>query len=350
MIEQPVVELRSDNAASVAPEIIEAITVANEGTALAYGGDEVTERLQEQVRELFEHDGARIFPVTSGTGGNALGLSSLVPPWGAVVCHPTAHITANEPGSTSLFSAGAQLTYVDGDRKLIDPGQLARFLELFPWNDPHNSQPSVVSVTQPTDFGTVYPLDHLQELTSIAERHGLRAHLDGARLANAIVALGCSPADATWRSGIDVLTLGATKNGGLSAELIVSFDDAASNELHFRTKRGGHVTSKMRFQSAQVAAHLTDDLWLRLAGNSNRAMQRLAAGLTELGVEFVEQPDVNMLFLHLADEAADVLEESGVAFYRITPGVIRFVTSWQTTDGDVDTALELVGKALANAG
>lgn len=350
MIGQPVVELRSDNAAAVAPTVIEALAAVNEGTALAYGGDEVTEQLQHQVRELFEHSGARIFPVTSGTGGNALGLSSLVPPWGAVVCHPTAHITANEPGSTSLFSSGAQLTYVGGDRKLIDCDEFARFLELFPWNDPHNSQPSVVSVTQPTDFGTVYPLDHLRELTSIAERHGLRGHLDGARLANAIVALDCSPADATWRSGIDVLTLGATKNGGLSAELIVSFDDEASNELHFRTKRAGHVTSKMRFQSAQVAAHLADDLWLRLAANSNRTMQRLAAGLKELGVEFVEEPDVNMLFLCLADDAADALEKSGVGFYRITPGVIRFVTSWQTTDAEVDTALELVGKALANIG
>lgn len=349
MSASPVVELRSDNAASVAPEIIAALAAANDGTAMAYGGDDVTQRLQEQVRELFEHDSARIFPVTSGTAGNALGLSALTPPWGAVVCHPTAHITANEPGSTSLFAGGAQLVFVDGDRSLIDPDQLARYLDLFPWKDPHNSQPSVVSVTQPTDFGTLYHLDHLTALTEIAARHDLRAHLDGARFANALVALGCSPADATWRSGIDVLTLGATKNGGMSAELIISFDDAASAELHFRTKRAGHVTSKMRFQSAQVAAHLADDLWLRLAQNSNRTMQRLAGGLRELGVTFVEEPEVNILFVHLDDDVATALEAAGLAFYRITPGVVRFVTSWQTTDDEVDTALELVGKALANA-
>ena len=343
------IELRSDNTAAAAPEILAAIAEANSGTAAAYGDDEVTVRLQRRVREVFEHDEARVFPVTSGTAGNAIGLSALTPPWGAVVCHPSAHITANEPGSTSLFSGGAQLSFVDGDRHLIDPERLARHLERFPWNDPHNSQPAVVSVTQPTDFGTVYPLDHLRRITEIAANHGMRAHLDGARFANALAHLGCSPADATWRSGIDVMTLGATKNGGLSAELIVSFDDEASAELHFRTKRAGHVTSKMRFQSAQLLAHLDDDLWLRLASGSNSTMVRLAAGLRDLGLGFVEEPDANIVFLRLDDDVADALEESGVAFYRIAPGVVRFVTSWQTTDADVDGVLERVAAALTSA-
>ena len=186
------------------------------------------------------------------------------------MCHPTAHIVSNEPGSTSLFASGAQMLHVRGDGSLIDPDELHRTLEHFPWRDPHNSQPSVISVTQPTDFGSVYDLSHLAKLTSIAQGHGLRGHLDGARFANALVHLDCSPADATWRSGIDVLTLGATKNGGLSAELIVSFDDAAS-------------------------------------------------------------------------------EESGVLFYRISPGIIRFVTSWQTTDADVDEVVARVGAALAGS-
>lgn len=338
--------MRSDNSAAVAPEIIEAIVRANDGTALAYGGDEITERLQDRVREVFEHDGARIFPITSGTGGNALGLSALTPPWGAVVCHPTAHIVSNEPGSTSLFAGGAQMLHVGGDRYLIDPDELRSTLELFPWRDPHNSQPSVVSVTQPTDFGSVYDLSHLAKLTTLAREHGMRAHLDGARFANALVHLDCSPADATWRAGIDVLTLGATKNGGLSAELIVSFDDAASEELFFRTKRAGHVTSKMRFQSAQVEAHLTDDLWLRLAGHSNEMMRRLAGGLREHDVEFVAEPQVNIVFLRLPDAAIDALEAAGLLFYRIAPGVIRFVTSWQTTIDEVDATVERVADAL----
>ncbi|MFK8023233.1 MAG: low specificity L-threonine aldolase, partial [Ilumatobacter sp.] len=308
-----------------------------------------TERLEARVREVFEHDGARVFPITSGTAGNAVGLSAMTPPWGAVVCHPTAHIVSNEPGSTSLFASGAQMLHVGGDRYLIDPDELHATLEHFPWRDPHNSQPSVISVTQPTDFGSVYDLSHLAKLTSIAKEHGMRGHLDGARFANALVHLGCSPADATWRSGIDVLTLGATKNGGLSAELIVSFDDAASEELFFRTKRAGHVTSKMRYQSAQVEAHLADDLWLRLARNSNEKMARLAAGLRGLDVQFVAEPQVNIVFVRLPDAAIDALEQSGVLFYRISPGVIRFVTSWQTTDDQVDGVVDRVRSALARA-
>lgn len=341
------IEMRSDNSAGVAPEIVAAISRANDGTALAYGGDEITDRLQTQVRELFEHDGARVFPITSGTAGNAIGLSALTPPWGAVVCHPTAHIVSNEPGSTSLFAGGAQMLHVGGDRYLIDPDELRTMLEHYPWRDPHNSQPSVISVTQPTDFGTVYDLSHLAKLTSLAKEHGLRAHLDGARFANALVHLDCSPADATWRAGIDVLTLGATKNGGLSAELIVSFDDDASEELFFRTKRAGHVTSKMRFQSAQVEAHLADDLWLRLAGHSNEMMTRLADGLRGIGVDFVAEPQVNIVFVRLAAAAIDALEAAGVLFYRIGPGVIRFVTSWQTTVDEVDETVARVGTALS---
>jgi len=160
------------------------------------------------------------------------------------------------------------------------------------------------------------------------------------------VYLDCSPADATWRSGIDVLTLGATKNGGLSAELIVSFDDAASEELFFRTKRAGHVTSKMRYQSAQVEAHLADDLWLRLARNSNDMMTRLAAGLRDLDVRFVAEPQVNIVFLRLPAVVIDALEAAGVLFYRISPGVIRFVTSWQTTEAEVDEVVDRVRSSL----
>ncbi|MEM1332103.1 MAG: beta-eliminating lyase-related protein [Actinomycetota bacterium] len=342
------IELRSDNTARAAPEVLQAVVDVNTDTAAAYGDDEVTARLQQRVREVFEHDTARIFPVTSGTAGNAIGLSSIVPPWGAVVCHPTAHIQSNEPGSMALFAGGAQLSFVDGDRKLIEPDLLDRHLTTFAWNDPHNAQLRAISVTQPTDFGTVYPLDRLRELTRIGREHGLRAHLDGARFANALDHLGCTPADMTWRSGIDVFTLGMTKNGGMSAELIVSFDDDASDELFFRTKRGGHVTSKMWFLSAQVEAHLADDLWLRLAGQANRAMARLAGGLREHGVRFVEDPDVNMLFLHLPEPAIARLEEH-VAFYRIAAGLIRFVTSWQTTDADVDAVLDQVGATLAAA-
>ena len=228
---------------------------------------------------MFEHPTARVFPVTSGTAANSLALSAATPPWGAVLCHPSAHIITAEGGATSLFGGGAVMQGVDGAHALIEPERLRAALESVRWGDPHESQPSVLSLTLPSDVGTVYQPDQVTKLTAIAREFGLRTHVDGARFANAVAALGCSPADVTWRAGVDVLSLGATKNGALSAEAIVAFDDRIAEELVYRTKRSGHVTSKMRFQSAQVAAYLTDGLWLRLATNAN---QRMAALVTEL--------------------------------------------------------------------
>ncbi len=333
------IEFRSDNAAGVAPEILDAIGEANAGSALAYGADELTESLERRIREVFEHPTARVFPVTSGTAANALALTALCPPWGSVLCHDTAHIVQNECGATSMFGGGAVMRGVPGDDFLIQPTTLIDALDSVRWGDPHHSQPAVLSLTQPTDMGTIYQLDEIASLTAIARERGLRVHLDGARIANAAVALGCSAADLTWRAGVDVVSLGATKNGALSTEAIVTFDDAAADELVYRTKRSGHVTSKMRFQSAQLHAYLTDDLWLRLAANSNRQMARLASGLSELGLEFLNRPDVNMLFVRVSDHVATELERAGLLFYRMADS-IRLVTSWQTSETDVDAALD----------
>ena len=336
------IEFRSDNAAGVAPEIVEAIATANSGTAIAYGADDVTARLHDVVREVFEHDGARVFPVTSGTAANALALSALVPPWGAVLCHETAHILNSEGGATSLLAGGAVMRGVPGDDFLMSPAGLQRALDSVGWGDPHYSQPTALSFTQPSDRGTIYTVDQITELTAIARERGLRSHLDGARVANALVSLGCSPADMTWRAGIDVVSLGATKNGGLSAEAVVTFDDDAADELVYRTKRSGHVTSKMRYQSAQLIAYLTDDLWRRLATNSNDRMRELASGLAEIdGVELLNRPDVNMVFVRLADDRIDRLEAAGLLFYRMGPGVIRLVTNWSTTADEIDRALTI---------
>jgi threonine aldolase len=333
------IELRSDNAAAVAPEIFSALAAANVGTAIAYGEDSTTADLQERVREVFEHATARVFPVTSGTAGNALSLTSLCPPWGAVLCHETAHILNSEGGATSMLGGGAIMRGVPGNDFRIEPGTLQTALDNVRWGDPHHSQPAVLSFTQPTDMGTMYEVADIAELAAIARNSGLRVHLDGARLANAIAALGCSPAELTWRAGVDVVTLGATKNGALSAEAIIAFDGDAAHELVYRTKRAGHVTSKMRFQSTQLLAYLDGDLWLTLASNSNNRMTQLAAGLSALDVEFVNRPDVNIVFARVADEHADRLEAAGLLFYRIAPGLIRLVTSWQTTSSEIDEAL-----------
>jgi threonine aldolase len=342
-----VIELRSDNAAGVAPEILAAIEAANTGSALAYGGDDLTDHLHDVVRAVFEHPTARVFPVTSGTAANSLSISAATPPWGAVLCHPSAHIITAEGGATSLFGGGAVMQGVDGDHALIDPDNLRATLEGVRWGDPHESQPSVLSLTVPSDFGTVYRPGEIPALTSIARERGLRVHLDGARLANAVAALGCAPADVTWRAGVDVLSLGATKNGALSAEAIVVFDDAMAEQLVYRTKRSGHVTSKMRFQSAQVTAYLTDGLWLRLASHSNQQMGVLAAALEAMdGVRLVERVDVNMAFVELPADAIDALTATDLEFYRMGPSSVRLVTSWQTTADEVTTAIARFREAV----
>ncbi len=341
------IEFRSDNAAGVAPEIVQAVADANVGSAIAYGDDDVTARLHDVVREVFEHDTARVFPVTSGTAANALALTAMCPPWGAVLCHETAHILNSEGGATSMLGGGAVMKGVAGTDFRIQPDELRSTLGDTRWGDPHHSQPSVLSLTSPTDMGTIYAIDEIAELGAIAGGDGLKLHLDGARIANALVALGCTPAELTWKIGVDAVSLGCTKNGALSSEAIVVFDDAIADELVYRTKRSGHVTSKMRFQSAQVIAYLTDHLWLRLAANSNTQMKRLAAGLEPLGVRFVNRPDVNMLFVEVGDTAARAMADAGMLFYEMGGGVIRLVTSWQTTDDHVDRALEIAEQALA---
>ena len=338
------IELRSDNAASVSPAILEAMAAINSGSALAYGGDEVTAALEGHVREVFEHPTARVFPVLSGTAANALSLSALTPPWGSVVCHESAHILGSEGGATSLLSGGAVMTGIAGDDYKIAPEALQAHLDSVRWGDPHHSQPAVLSLTSPSDYGTVYSATEISELAAIARGRGLRVHLDGARFANAVVATGASPADLTWRAGVDVLSLGATKNGALSAEAIVCFTDAPADELVYRTKRSGHVTSKMRYQSAQLLAYLTDDLWLRNARNANERMAELAGGLEQAGVRITNSVDANLAWVDMPEETADRLEAAGVLFYRLG-GQVRFVTSWQTSAEDVSTVLAALGRA-----
>lgn len=343
------IELRSDNCAGVVPEVLAALAETNTGSALAYGGDEWSARLQARAAEVFEHPDVTVFPVLTGTAANSLALSALCPPWGAVLCHETAHIIRNECGATSMFGAGAVMRGLPGERFLLDMAAVEHAFATTNWGDPHHSQPSALSLTNPTDFGTVYSVDRVRELAGAARARGLRVHIDGARIANAIDALGCTPAELTWQSGVDVVSLGATKNGALSTDAIVCFDPALAEQLTYRVKRAGQVASKMRFQSAQLDAYLTDGLWLRLAATANAAMARLADSLEQLGVGFVARPEANIAFVEVPDAVADRLEAAGLLFYRIAPGVIRFVTSFQTTLDDVDEVLHRMSAVLTAA-
>ena len=340
------IELRSDNCAGVAPEIMAAIQAANSGSALAYGADAVTAQLTEVVRDVFQHRDAKVFPVLSGTAANSLALSAMCPPWGSVLCHESAHIFVNEAGATSMFGAGAVMRGLPGSEYKLHPAQVQQAFDTTLWDDAHCSQPSVLSVTCPTDFGTIYTPAEVAELGALSASRGLRLHLDGARIANALVALGRTAPELTTKAGVHIFSLGATKNGALSTDAIVSFDSDASEQLMYRLKRAGQVASKMRFQSVQLLAYLTDGLWLRLARHANDAMAALSAGLRTLDVELLAEPQANMLFAHVGQPAIEQLVAQGLLFYEMGGGVLRFVTSFQTTDDDVQDALQRVERAL----
>ena len=342
---QPI-ELRSDNCAGAAPEVLAALAAADPGSALAYGGDDHTDQLRELVREVFANPQAEVFPVLTGTAANALGLSALCPPWGAVLCHETAHVLRSECAATSMFGGGASLRGLPGADYKLHPSSLADAFAATNWGDNHHSQPAVVSITNPTDLGTVYSAADVAALADVAGTRGLRLHLDGARLANALATLGADPA--AFVRPFSVFSLGATKNGAISTDAIVSFDPAASEQLHYRVKRAGHVASKMRYQSAQLTAYLTDGLWLRLAQQANEATATLAAGLRERGVEFLAEPQANITFARVGEHAAQQMAAEGLLFYDMGGGVVRLVTSFQTTAADVKEALRRIGAALSS--
>ncbi|HEX2114896.1 MAG TPA: beta-eliminating lyase-related protein [Alphaproteobacteria bacterium] len=331
----PIVDFRSDNTGAAAPQIIEAIAAANTGTAAGYGADDWTARLQQRFSDLFETK-VRVFPVATGTAANALALASICPPFGAVYCSPIAHIETSEGNATGFFGSGTKLVHVDGPHGKMDPARLSDLLGAAGVGLTHKSQPAAINLTQATDLGAVYRLDEIRALTAIARAHGLKVHMDGARFANAVARLGCSPAEATWRAGVDILSFGMTKNGGLMADAIVVFSDKVAQQLAFHLRRAGQVWSKMRFASAQLIRYVEDGLWLDLAGRSNAAAARIAKALeAETGVRLLAPVEANEIFVEMTPAAMDALEKDGIRFFRRGPRMARFVCRWDTTDAEI---------------
>lgn len=338
----------SDNITPVCPSIMAALQAANTGFVHSYGADELTTALRDVASRIFEREVA-IYPVATGTAANALALAQLAPPFGGVYCHPGAHIMTDECGAPELFSGGAKLLGLAGEHGKIRPESIEAAVALAGDMGVHHVKPSAVSVTQATELGTVYGLAELEALSAVARRHGLPVHMDGARFANALVHLGCSPAEATWKVGVDVLSLGATKNGALAAEAVVFFDPDRALDFERRRKRGAHLWSKMRYLSCQLLAYLTDDLWLENARQANAMAARVAAGLKGLGgVEMLEPVQANELFVAVSERLIGALEGEGFHFYRwpwleVRSGAaIRLVTSYATTTVDVDDFLSCV--------
>jgi threonine aldolase len=328
------IDFRSDNTHGASPEITEALAKAAAGRVPSYGEDPITARVKERCREIFETD-LEIFPVLTGTAANALAIASMTPPWGGVFCHEDAHIHRDELGAPEFFTGGAKLFPIAGADGKLHADDVARVIHEI-GEEGRTAVPSCVSLTQATEAGTVYGLD---EVRAIAEAAGIGVHMDGARFANALVSLGCTPAELTWRAGVDVLTFGATKNGAMAVDLIVVFKQELAEALAPRWHRGGHRLSKMRFLSAQLDAYLADDLWLRNARRANVAAQRLARGL---GADVVRPVEANVVFARFEPDVKKALREQGFLFYDWSlfgAGVVRLVCGFGTSDDEVDALL-----------
>lgn len=344
----------SDNSSGAAPEIIQAVIAANAGHAAPYGADKLTARAIARVREVFEAPEAAVFFVATGTAANALALACLCPPWATIYCHQNSHIEEDECCAPEFFTGGAKLTLLGGENAKIDAAAFRGALRNAASADVHNAQPGALSITQATEAGAAYSPAEIRELSAIAHDAGLPVHMDGSRLANALARQQASPAEMTWKAGVDVLSLGATKNGALGVEAVVLFDPARAWEFELRRKRGGHLFSKMRFLAAQIDAYLADDLWLRLAGQANRAADLLAVGLASRHVPIIGEIGANILFAEITLDQHRTLRAAGAHYYTMSsfdedgPGDqlirIRLVASFSTSKDEIARFLTALGK------
>ena len=338
-------QFASDNTAGICPEALDALQAANEGWLASYGNDALTREVCDRLRELFETE-CDVYFVFNGTAANSLALATMCQSYHSVICTDAAHIETDECGAPEFFSNGTKLLtapHSDGKLQPADVRLLATKRK-----DIHYPRPRVVSIAQTTETGTVYRPGEVAALSAVAREHGLRLHMDGARFANAVAALGLSPADVTWRAGVDVLCFGGTKMGLPVGEAVVFFDRGLSEEFAWRCKQAGQLASKMRFLSAPWLGMLRDDVWLRHAAHANRMAARLAEGLCALpGVSLISPCDANGVFAELPAPAVAALGDAGVVYYTFIGGGARFMCSWATSDAAVDELVALVAAALA---
>jgi len=344
----------SDNAAGVHPTILAAIGRAGDGPAMAYGNDALTAATEARIREVFEAPGARAFLVATGTAANSLALACLCKPWTTVYAHSESHIENDECGGPEFFTGGAKLTLLGGDEARIDADAFAERLRTGGPFGVHQVQHGALSVTQATERGSVYPLAEVRRLAAMAKEKGMRVHMDGTRFANAVARLGCTPAEASWKAGVDVLCLGATKNGAMAAEAVILFDPALAWEFELRRKRAGHLFSKMRFVAAQMDAYLEGGLWLEMAGHANAMADRLAAGLGQVpGCRVLNPVEANLIFAEMPLGTHRRLQAAGARYYPgaggqdengpdDAPWQVRLVCSFQTTAAEVDRLIGLL--------
>ena len=339
-------DFRSDNVATVSPEILQALGRANIGPAAAYGDDEYSRELDRRFSALFETE-VKVFPVSTGTAANALALAACARPYGGIYCHEVAHIHTSEGGATEMFTGGTKLIPLPGDGFRLQAQLLAETLAQAGIGQRHKPQPDAISVTQATEHGTCYSLDELHVIAELARGNRLRLHMDGARFANALATLDCTPAAMTSRIGVDILSFGATKNGCMNTEAIVVFDQSLIEGLSYRLRRAGQTWSKMRYAAVQLLAYVEDDLYLRSARRANALATRLEAGLAGLSqARLVAPVQADLVFVELPEPAIAALAAEGFLFHRRSPTRIRLVTHFDGTDEEVEQFLAAARRHL----
>lgn len=349
----------SDNIVGASAPVLQALVQANGGAMAAYGADEITKRVKARFAEIFERE-VSVFLVTTGTAANALALASAVPPWGLCVCHQEAHVIDDECGAPEFFMHGAKLAGLPGVGGKLDPKDVAAYLKGLP-KAIKQMPPKALSISQVTECGLVYSLDEIAALGAVCREHGLSYHMDGARFANALVSLGCTPAEMTWKQGVDILSFGGTKNGCLMAEAIVVFNPALAEALDYRTKRAGQVVSKGRLLSAQFEGYFADDHWYANARHANRMAKLLSEGLARIpGVRLGWPTQANEVFPIIPMAMDKALKEAGVLYHpwtevslpegeRVEAGeiLIRLVASFATQEEDVRKVLDIARSAVS---
>jgi threonine aldolase len=346
----------SDNAAGIAPEILAAIARANEGFALAYGNDAWTRKVERQLAEIFEHEVA-VFLVPTGTAANALALAHVTPPWGVVLCHAESHVITDEGGAPEFFGGGLKLIGLPGEGCKLTPDMVQAAIDKYSGHIPHQVNAASLSLTQATEAGTIYRTHEIAVLAEIAHARGLRVQMDGARFANALARLNASPAEATWKAGIDVLCFGATKGGAMGAEAVVFFDPKLAEAMPERRKRGGHLLSKHRFLAAQFDAFLAESRWLTWARHANAMADLLGHRLAAAGAKVVWPVEANLVFVLLPQALDARLKAAGATYYvrsseslpaGLTIGhgnmLVRLVTSFATQESEIERFAALVRK------
>ena len=335
---------QSDNQSTIFPEIIDYIKSINNESSLAYGADNITKLATKMLKEFFETD-LKVLFVSSGTAANAISLSSVCPPYGAILCSDNSHINGDECGAPEFFTGGAKLLSINTNNAIITKNNLIKTINSYGLHGFHEVLPSAISITQATELGTSYTLDQINEISTIAKQNNLKTHMDGARFSNACAFLNCTPAEMSWKSGVDILSLGTTKNGTISCEAIIIFNKDILDDVNRRQKRAGHLWSKNKYIAAQLIKWLEEDRWIKAARKANLQAQKLKSLLQKIKGVSIEYPvEVNMIFAKIPKNIQDFLKKHEVKFnpWYGPENLTRFVTSWDTKKTELEKLEKII--------